>query len=948
MRRFLSFLLLIVSGFSVFAQTGPAAGSISSGTVKNTNDFSINQAHSPGRVKLFNKLPDPKNDYTPTGLEGNNLVNDHAFTKSMNAGRDSVILFESFQGIGQTNSIPPDPYIAVGPDHIIETVNTSWRITDKEGNEIVTIDAGQWFSYSGKNFDPFDPKVIYDHFAQRWVQVWLHADDANQESYFLFSVSDDSDPTGVWYNWAIPSDENGNVFSGNWADYQGVGYDDKAIYLTSNQFTFGNNASYNYSKLRIVDKTGLYQNSPGEVTWNDFWNINDFGLRPVRSMDVNDKSYLVRTFQSGGSYVYVYEINDPVGTPSLTRNLVQVNPYGGPPLGNQLGGNQYESGGANLRNEPVLQDGILHFAHCVSQGSFSAVRYLAIDAQTRNVIKDFAMGSGSHYYSYPALAVAENNDVVISYSRSSNTEYIGAFYTVIKAEDNEPLGSFMLQSGKANYYKTFGGTRNRWGDYNGAWTDPADPSNIWVYAEYVIQNNTWADYMGGVRTTPFDAATINLSSESMDFGDVEVGSQSDIISVVVKNYGKTELSISNVSNTETDLELKTSVTFPTVLAAYDSLVLEYIFSPSEQNFLSDEIIVASNDANNPNKIISVVGNGFQINAPEKGKLLGVSAAGNYLIDINKEDGSGTEIGASQISYQRSLAYDPIEQKLWAIYAEEDGDNVSTNFIRVNGTGGDSYVKFSLPYYFNAVTFDTMGTMWAVTNANQLMTINLETESPFLRATLDKGFHSLAYDKAQGLLYAGIHSDSTDNDRIFTINPTDGTIELIGETGQSRANVALAFDSDGNLYGTVVKSFANSYLLSIDKATAEVTEIGKISAFKSVEGLVFTADSLTALHEIETEIPSEFSIDQNYPNPFNPSTTVKFALPVAGNVKLAVYNSIGEEVTVLVNNFLKAGVYNYRFSTSGKSLSSGVYFYTITVDGQDGVNYTESKKMILLK
>ncbi|GJQ61837.1 MAG: hypothetical protein SCALA702_08900 [Melioribacteraceae bacterium] len=947
MRSILSFLLMIATAFSLFAQAGPAAGSLSSGTVKNTNDFST-YSESSGRIKLFNKVSDPIDEYKPTGLESLIYVDDHAFNSNRADGRDSVIIYQDFGGIPQTSSIPPDPYIAVGPDHIIETVNTSWRITDKDGNAMATIDAGQWFSYPGKNFDPFDPKVIYDHHNQRWVQVWLHADDGNSEAYFLFSVSDDSDPNGVWYNWALPSDQNGNTFAGNWADYQGVGYDDKAIYLTSNQFTFGSNASYQYSKLRIVPSADLYQGSAGEVTWNDFWNIYDFGLRPVRTMDVMDKSYMVRTFQNGGAYIYVYEINDPVGSPTLSKSLVQVNPYGGPPLGNQLGGNQYESGGANLRNEPVVQDGVIHFAHAVSMGSYSAVRYCAFDASTNTVVKDMAMGTGTHYYSYPALAVAENNDVVISYSRSSSTEYIGSYFTVVKADANEPLGSFQLQDGKANYFKTFGGTRNRWGDYNGAWTDPKDPNNVWVYAEYVAAANTWGNWLAGVRTSPFDNATINTSTSEIVFGDVEVAFESDVVSFTLRNYGKTELSISGISNANSDLVLQTQLSFPVTLSAYDSVLVEYKFIPSEEGALTDEITITSNDPNYPATVVNASGIGYMINSPSKGKLLGLSSASNDLIDINFVDGSAEELGSSVIDEQRSLAYNPESEKLWAIVSEADGDDEMTSFIRVNGTLGDSYVKFTLPYFFDAVTFDSAGTLWGISNTNNLLTIDLVNESPFLQTSLEKGFSSLAYNKADGLLYGGIHEDSTDNDRIYTINPTDGTLTLLGQTGQGRSTAAMAFDSEGNLYASVIKSFANSYLYSVDLATAAATEIGKIGSFKSVEGLVFTADSVTSLRSVENNIPSDFSLGQNYPNPFNPSTTLTFALPVEGNVKLAVYNSIGEEVAVLVNNYLKAGTYNYSFNTANGNFSSGVYFYTITVEGAEGNRFNESKKMILLK
>jgi type IX secretion system substrate protein/Kelch motif protein len=92
---------------------------------------------------------------------------------------------------------------------------------------------------------------------------------------------------------------------------------------------------------------------------------------------------------------------------------------------------------------------------------------------------------------------------------------------------------------------------------------------------------------------------------------------------------------------------------------------------------------------------------------------------------------------------------------------------------------------------------------------------------------------------------------------------------------------------------------------------------------------------------ESEIPKEYALMQNYPNPFNPSTTISYALPTAGNVNLVVYNLLGKEVALLVNDYKHAGRYTVDFSAA--NLASGVYFYRI----QSG-QFTDVKKMLLLK
>ncbi|HPN38866.1 MAG TPA: T9SS type A sorting domain-containing protein, partial [Melioribacteraceae bacterium] len=89
------------------------------------------------------------------------------------------------------------------------------------------------------------------------------------------------------------------------------------------------------------------------------------------------------------------------------------------------------------------------------------------------------------------------------------------------------------------------------------------------------------------------------------------------------------------------------------------------------------------------------------------------------------------------------------------------------------------------------------------------------------------------------------------------------------------------------------------------------------------------------------LPQQFSLEQNYPNPFNPTTTIKFALPTAGNVKLIVFNTLGQVVNQLVNEKMDAGYYSFDFNAS--NLSSGVYYYRLETD-----NYVSVKKMMLIK
>lgn len=97
------------------------------------------------------------------------------------------------------------------------------------------------------------------------------------------------------------------------------------------------------------------------------------------------------------------------------------------------------------------------------------------------------------------------------------------------------------------------------------------------------------------------------------------------------------------------------------------------------------------------------------------------------------------------------------------------------------------------------------------------------------------------------------------------------------------------------------------------------------------------------------VPYEYSLEQNYPNPFNPSTTISYSVHSDGFVSLKVYDTLGKEITTLVEEEKSAGIYQITFNA--QSLPSGIYFYRLIADNSSensGRGFSEIKKMILLK
>jgi hypothetical protein len=99
-------------------------------------------------------------------------------------------------------------------------------------------------------------------------------------------------------------------------------------------------------------------------------------------------------------------------------------------------------------------------------------------------------------------------------------------------------------------------------------------------------------------------------------------------------------------------------------------------------------------------------------------------------------------------------------------------------------------------------------------------------------------------------------------------------------------------------------------------------------------------------EVEVGLPISFTLEQNYPNPFNPSTVIKYSVPVESKVKLSVYNALGEEIAVLLNDIVPAGYHQYEWNglnSSGNKVSSGIYIYRLETE-----KFVDVKKMMMIK
>ena len=109
----------------------------------------------------------------------------------------------------------------------------------------------------------------------------------------------------------------------------------------------------------------------------------------------------------------------------------------------------------------------------------------------------------------------------------------------------------------------------------------------------------------------------------------------------------------------------------------------------------------------------------------------------------------------------------------------------------------------------------------------------------------------------------------------------------------------------------------------------------------LDSIGFVSDSTTSVDD-ENFIIKEFKLEQNYPNPFNPETVISWQLTIGSNVTLKIFNSLGEEIETVVDEYLEAGEHSSRYLVSS-SLPSGIYFYRLQAD-----TFVDTKKMVLVR
>jgi hypothetical protein len=405
-------------------------------------------------------------------------------------------------------AIPPDTQGAVGPNHLVVTLNSQVKIQTRDGASLGAVPLDTFWS----NVGTFDPKILYDPYSNRWIFVALGGQKQTTSSILIASAS--GELTGNLIRYQVKADDTSTL----WADYPSVGFNSNWVVVTVNMFDFATPPNFKYAKILVFNKAELY--SGGAVALTAFQDASG-GFTEVPALTYDStlpEVYLVTTWNGnnqGAGYIRIGKITVSGGSPVFNPQLAFAST--GRPWDNgrsiisfapQFGSPNLIDAGDDRMLKVVYRNGSLWCSHTV---------YLPAGTPTHTSVQWWQLGtdgtvlqisriddvSGQVFCAYPSIAVNRNNDVVVAYSTFSAQEFASAAYNYragVDAPGSLRNGVF-LKAGEDPYYlpDPTKSNKNRWGDYSNSVVDPLNDFDIWTIQEYAASpSNNWGTWWGKI------------------------------------------------------------------------------------------------------------------------------------------------------------------------------------------------------------------------------------------------------------------------------------------------------------------------------------------------------------------------------------------------------------------------------------------------------------------
>jgi hypothetical protein len=415
-----------------------------------------------------------------------------------------------------TSFIPPDTSGAVGPTRLMSTLNSNYVVQDRvDGKVLASVSMATFWASVGAEM-PFDPRVLYDPYSGRWL-VAAVSDPGLGSSAVLYGISDSSDPAGGWHLYSVDIDPTGST----WADFPTLGFNQSVVAIGVNLFASATGEYAGLSKLFVVDYPALRANGAPAATAISI--PAGFTVQPAVTYSPSESTlYLVEHGASSAGSYYFFSLDGTklTGGPPFTNPLGPWTIPGGGNLLPQRGGYFVDSADSRIGNA-VFRNGHVYYAQTIGLPAGgepgnprrTAVQWVELDRKGaflqggRIVDRSATDTNGGRWYAYPSISVNAEDDVLVGFSSFRSSGYPSAAYAFRFGSDppNAMRAPVVLKAGQGTYVKTFGGSRNRWGDYSATQVDPLDDSSLWTIQEYAGRpvgagdgSGRWAAWWGKV------------------------------------------------------------------------------------------------------------------------------------------------------------------------------------------------------------------------------------------------------------------------------------------------------------------------------------------------------------------------------------------------------------------------------------------------------------------
>ena len=426
-----------------------------------------------------------------------NTLSNMTFDKNVNIPQPfAPSIGVNFEGIAQSGYIPGEPQPAVGPNNVFTLGNVSVKITNKSGTTLSSVTQSVFFNIPSAEGAGFDAKCFYDYRRGRFLALCETQTSSPAVCSYYLAISATSDAMGTWYVYKFDMTIDGTTQSSNWSDFPGLGISDDKLVMSGQQFSFSG-GSYQYQKLRIIDRAVAYTGAA--VTYVDIYNWSGqvFVTKPGRNMSSGNDIYTLATKYNGGTSVEFRKITGTPASPVLSSATnISVSSYGVPP--DAPGGSAAVTVNTGDSRTPdfFVRNNVLniafHMGATIGGGSVTAIRYLRIQVNPLNTtpLTDETYGAASTFYYYPMVCMDSVGTMFMGFGRSSTSEFASSYVTGKRRGDASIQSSVLAKAGLAvmNY--------NRWGDYTGIDMDESATNPGMSYAWYSGQFNKSAGTFG--------------------------------------------------------------------------------------------------------------------------------------------------------------------------------------------------------------------------------------------------------------------------------------------------------------------------------------------------------------------------------------------------------------------------------------------------------------------